>query len=263
MLMAAARMASHGEPESPPIPSAAPHGWSGMNDATSAVSANPVSEVAHATVNNPGLRFLARTGYVASGILHALIGLLAIGVARGFAATEADQSGALAQVAATPGGVFVLWILVIGLAALGFWLVVRAFLSRRADPKKRVLHFVNDFAKGVAYLVLSLTALIFALGGSTRSNSSTSDLSAHLMSAPGGVFAVAAAGAVVFGVGVYSDESSRETSGSRTARQAKHSSPWGSSATSPRVSRWQSSGYFSSSLPRLRTRAERTASTAG
>ena len=166
-------------------------------------SANPASAAARATVNNRGLRLLARIGYVASGVLHALIGLLAIAVARGAAGTEADQSGALAQVAQTPGGVFVLWLLVIGLAALGLWLVVSAFLSRMGDPKKRVAHFVNNFVKGIAYIALSLTALVFALGGSTSSASSTGDLSAHLMSSPGGVFAIAAIGLAIVGVGVY------------------------------------------------------------
>jgi Domain of Unknown Function (DUF1206) len=167
------------------------------------VSANTAKTAARETVDNPGLRLLARVGYVASGILHALIGLLAIAVARGSASTEADQSGALAQVARTPGGVFILWVLVIGLAALGLWLVVSAFLTRPGDPKKKVSHFVNNFAKGIVYLVLSLTALVFALGGSTSSDTSTSDFSARAMSAPGGVFAVAAAGAAIFCVGVY------------------------------------------------------------
>ena len=167
------------------------------------MSANPVSEAAHATYNSSGLRLLARIGYIASGILHALIGLLAIAVARGASGAEADQSGALAQVAQTPGGVFVLWVLVIGLAALGLWLVVSAFLSRSGDKKKRVSHFVNNFAKGAVYIVLSLTALVFALGGTTSSSSSTSDLSTRIMSSPGGVFAIAAIGLAIFGVGVY------------------------------------------------------------
>ena len=167
------------------------------------MNAHPAETAARETVNNPGLRLLARIGYVASGILHALIGLLAIAVARGSVGTEADQSGALAQVASTPGGVFILWLLVIGLAALGLWLVVSAFLTRPGNPKRRVSHFINNFAKGIVYLVLSLTALVFALGGSTSSDSSTSDLSARVMSAPGGVVAIAAAGAAIFCVGIY------------------------------------------------------------
>lgn len=167
------------------------------------MSANVAKTAARQTADNPALRLLARIGYVASGILHALIGLLAIAVARGASGAEADQSGALSQVAATPGGVFVLWVLVIGLAALGLWLVLAAFLSHSGDPKKRVSHFLNNFLKGIVYIVLSLTALVFALGGTTSSDSSTTSLSARVMSTPGGVFAIAAIGVAIFGVGIY------------------------------------------------------------
>jgi hypothetical protein len=170
---------------------------------TERVNANPAETVARDAVNSRALQLLARVGYVASGILHCLIGLIAIGVARGSGGGEADQSGALAQLAGTPGGVFILWVLVVGLAALGLWLVVSAFLPSLGDPKKRVAHFINSFAKGCVYIVLSLTALVFAQGGSTSSDNSTSDFSARVMSAPGGVFVVGLVGVAICGVGLY------------------------------------------------------------
>lgn len=48
------------------------------------------------------MHFLVRLGFAASGLIHILIGYLAIRVAAGGAGNEADQSGALAQVASTP-----------------------------------------------------------------------------------------------------------------------------------------------------------------
>ena len=51
----------------------------------------------------------ARAGYVVSGLLHLAIGYLAIRIAVGSGGGSADQSGALAAVAAKPGGIVALW----------------------------------------------------------------------------------------------------------------------------------------------------------
>jgi hypothetical protein len=45
----------------------------------------------------------ARAGYVVSGLLHIIIGYLAIRIALGSGGGSADQSGALAAVSAKPG----------------------------------------------------------------------------------------------------------------------------------------------------------------
>ncbi len=52
---------------------------------------------------------VARAGYVVSGLLHLTIGYLAIRIALG-SGGSADQSGALAAVAAKPGGLVALWV---------------------------------------------------------------------------------------------------------------------------------------------------------
>ncbi len=52
----------------------------------------------------------ARGGYVVSGLLHLIIGYLAIRIALGVGGGTADQSGALAALAAKPGGVVALWV---------------------------------------------------------------------------------------------------------------------------------------------------------
>ena len=51
----------------------------------------------------------ARAGYVVSGLLHIIIGYLAIRIALGSGGGSADQSGALAAVSAKPGGRIALW----------------------------------------------------------------------------------------------------------------------------------------------------------
>ncbi len=153
--------------------------------------------------NSGVMHFAARVGFAASGLIHILIGFIAIQVAVGAGINEADPSGALAQLAAAPGGIVVLWIAVVGLAALGLWLIVNAFLGQRGDRRKRAGHFLINFAKGIVYLLLALTAYSFASGGGTSSAASTSTASGGLLAQPGGAVVVGLVGAGVFAVGLY------------------------------------------------------------
>ena len=61
-------------------------------------------------VQNDTFERFARAGYVVSGLLHLTIGYLAIRIAIGSNAGDADQSGALSAVAARPGGIVALWV---------------------------------------------------------------------------------------------------------------------------------------------------------
>jgi hypothetical protein len=158
--------------------------------------------VAREAKNSTVLTLLARTGYAVNGILHLLIGGIAIGLATGVGG-QADQTGALSALAAAPGGVFVLWLIVVGLASLGVWQVLQAFLIRHPDAKKRVAHTAGELVKGLAYLAIAATAFTFARGGSSNATSSTADFTAKLLSTPGGVFLLVLLGLVIAGVGVF------------------------------------------------------------
>ena len=167
-----------------------------MNDAS-------VSGVARSAKNSTALRVLARLGFAVNGLVHILIGALAVGIATGGGSTDADQSGAFRQLASTPGGVFLLWSVVIGMFALGLWLLISAFLMPGGDSKRRWARRGAEAAKGVTYIALGATAVPFALGGSTSSSGSTSSLSGTLMSSPAGVVLLVAIGVGVVGVGAY------------------------------------------------------------
>ncbi|MDQ1587074.1 MAG: hypothetical protein QOJ77_239 [Microbacteriaceae bacterium] len=163
---------------------------------------NPAKDVARESRNSPPMRFLARTGFAVSGLLHILIGFIAISVALG-SGREADQTGALGQLASTPGGVFVLWTITVGLAALGVWLILGAFLVSTGDPKKRTSRIVSEVAKGAFYLVVAGTAFTFARGSSTSTASRSRNASAGLLAAPGGPAIVMLFGLIVFGIGIF------------------------------------------------------------
>src|SRR5213595_727562 len=74
------------------------------------------------------VRVVARAGFVAVGLVHFLIGVIALRLALGQSG-QADQSGAVAQVAGTPGGVVLLWAGLIACAALALYMASDAIMG--------------------------------------------------------------------------------------------------------------------------------------
>ena len=147
------------------------------------------------------LRTLARVGFAVNGLLHVLIGGIALGVAAG-GGGEADQGGALGQLASRPGGAAVLWVVVVGLWALGLFQVLEAALVRGTD-KEAWAERAKEGGKGVAYLAVGATAFTFARGGSSDSSDQTQSLSSRLIATPGGVVLLVVLGLAVVAIGVY------------------------------------------------------------
>ena len=143
----------------------------------------------------------ARAGYAVSGVLHVLIGVLALRVAFGSGGEQADQSGALSTIASTPFGAVVLWFSVVAFVALGAWQVAKAihggFGSGGSGERAKAA------GRAAVYLALAFTALTFARGGGSDASAQTSDMTAKLMSAPFGRVLVGAVGLAIIGVGIY------------------------------------------------------------
>ena len=152
--------------------------------------------------NSRFLTVAARAGFAASGLLHLLLGYLAIRVAFHHAG-EPDQSGALAQLARLPGGTVALWATVAGFAALGSWLTIQALMGIGSSSKKRWIRSVISAAKAMAYFGLGATALTFALGGSTDAKTSARKASGTLLTLPGGVFLLLLAALATAVIGGY------------------------------------------------------------
>lgn len=141
------------------------------------------------------VRVLTRIGLASIGLLHILIGVIALAVAFG-AGGQADQSGALQAVAAVPGGVFLLWVIVVGLVVLALWQVLVAFTVPGAGKK------ALEAVKAVVYGGLAYLTITIATGGGHNTSSSDKSASARLLALPGGVFVLALIGLVIVGVGV-------------------------------------------------------------
>lgn len=147
------------------------------------------------------MRTLARFGFAANGLVHILIGVIALGVAQG-GGGEADQSGALGSLASQPGGVVVLWVCTVGLFGLALWGLLEAFLvPERDSAAKTWASRLKEAGKAVVYAALGVTALRFATGGSPSSSESSESASAQLLSAPGGVVLLVIVGLAVLAVG--------------------------------------------------------------
>lgn len=151
--------------------------------------------------NSTILRVLARGGYAVNGLLHIVIGVIALGVAFGNSA-EADQGGALQQLATNPIGLAALWLIVVGLFALGLFQLVIAALVR-GSGRDEWADRAKEGGKGIAYIAVGFSALTFALGGSSDSSSQTTGLSAKLLSTPGGVVLLVVLALAVIAIGVY------------------------------------------------------------
>jgi Domain of Unknown Function (DUF1206) len=151
--------------------------------------------------DSTAVRTLARGGYAANGLVHLLIGVIALQVAQG-GGGEADQSGALGQLAAQPGGTIVLWVCAIGLFGLALWGILEAFLVAGGDSAaSRWGSRLKEAAKAVVYAALGVTTLRYAMGGSSDSSETSQSASAQLLAAPGGVVLLVIAGLAVLVVG--------------------------------------------------------------
>ena len=159
--------------------------------------------------DSEALEHLARVGLIAYGMVHVLVAWLALQLAWGGGGQSADQSGALATLAATPVGKPLLWVLTIGLVALALWQAAEALRwrsgwSASGDQRSRALKkSAKALVKAVVYLALAYTAFRFATGGGQSSSGQQQQTTAGVMGWPGGRWLVAAAGLVLVGVGVH------------------------------------------------------------
>ena len=150
------------------------------------------------------LDVVARLGFTARGGIYVLIGALALAIAFGKRAPAADRTGALQLLAAQPFGKFLLWLLVIGFAAMALWRFAQAAYGVKGNGH----HGVDEFlaaCRGVVYAVFSIGTWHFVqqnlLPQST--NQQSADFTAKAMAHSGGRVLVVVVGLVIVGIGLY------------------------------------------------------------
>ena len=148
--------------------------------------ATRAADAADDATDSRGFVLAARAGYVAAGLLHVMIGVIALRVATG-GSGSADQSGAVAALAGSPGGIVLLWACFLGCAALAVFLFSEIFFgaTQRSD-RDRLKHRVKMGGQAVVYGAIGAVFGTYALGGTSDSSGSTQSLSARLMAHPAG-----------------------------------------------------------------------------
>jgi len=150
------------------------------------------------------LEVLARVGLVAFGVVHLLVGWLALQIAWGPSGSDtADTSGAMKTLADQPFGQVLLWLVAIGLVALALWQASDVIWGyRNLDGAKRVRKQVTSGAKSVTFAALGYSAAAAALGSGQSSSQSQQQATSGVLAWPGGRVVVVAAGLIIMGVGV-------------------------------------------------------------
>ena len=155
-----------------------------------------LKQVAQRAHRNKSVRASARLGLLANGLVHALIGGTALGVANG-GTGEADQLGALTAISTGPGGIVVLWLSTIALWGLALWQGTNAAFS--VAPNRRVLVFRRSLnvGKALGFALLGLVTFAVALGARSGGSEVVREADAAIVESPVGLFLLLVVGTTV------------------------------------------------------------------
>ncbi|NGY61992.1 DUF1206 domain-containing protein [Lentzea sp. NEAU-D13] len=131
------------------------------------------------------------------GGVHVLVAWLAIQVAFGDS-EQADSKGALSDLA--QAGAWLLWTIAIGLVFFALWQLILACVGYTYVPKKRkrISKRIGSVARAITAIGIALGAFKYATGSSSgNQNQQQQELTAQVLSLPGGQFIV---GAIAIGV---------------------------------------------------------------
>ena len=154
--------------------------------------------------DSASLELVARAGLIAFGVVHLLIGWLAVQIAWSASDSKsADVSGALKTLADQPLGKVLLWLVAVGLVALALWQASEAFWGyRNREGAERVRKQLASGALAVIYAALGVSAAAVALGSGSSSSQSQKQATSGVLAWPGGRVIVVVAGLIIIGVGV-------------------------------------------------------------
>lgn len=147
---------------------------------------------------------VARVGIATYGIVHLIIAWLTGQIAFGGGGGQASSTGALEQIAQQSFGSVLLWIIVVGMAAMALWqLLAAGFGDSWVSDEDRVKEKVKHVGKAIIYGYLGYAAYkVVSVAGSSGGGSQEESMTATLLSAPAGRFLVAAVGIGIIVVGV-------------------------------------------------------------
>ena len=173
-----------------------------MSDTSNSTALHSARAAREGVVQSSGFEWLARAGFVARGLIYAIIGVLALKLAVGHGGRLTDQQGALHTVARQPFGKVLLTLVAIGLGGYALWRFVRAAMGRGPEGSDTGFDRVAALASGLVYLGMCIVA-IRILAGSPKASANPDQATAGVFGWPAGTWIVGATGLVLVGVGLY------------------------------------------------------------
>ncbi|MEJ7833299.1 MAG: DUF1206 domain-containing protein [Nocardioides sp.] len=150
--------------------------------------------------NSEWLERVARVGLVAYGVVHVVIGILAVRLAFGDGSGAPSSSGAMQELAQQPFGKFLVWAVAVGMFLLALWQGLEGALGHRdEDGADQVRKKVTSIGKAVVYVVIGISAVKVAVG--SGSSGGTDSTTAKIMDLPAGQLLVGVVGLVIVGIG--------------------------------------------------------------
>jgi hypothetical protein len=155
--------------------------------------------------NSRPMKFLARAGLVARGVMYAVIGWIALQIAFGKTSQQADRTGALHKLSSTPFGSAALWLLVVGFFGMTLWRLSEAVYGVPGSSGRANTSRLASLARAVIYAVIGYGVLKYALGSGApqSSNQQSVDLTATLLRHNGGQAVAVIIALVVMAMGLY------------------------------------------------------------
>ncbi len=143
----------------------------------------------------------ARSGLVAYGLVHVVVGWLALQLALGDRSGSASGNGAVRELAQQPLGLVIVWLVAVGMFLLMVWrLVVAAVGHRDDDGFTRARRRLTSAGRAVLYGYISWAAVSVASGAGS-SGGGTESTTAKVMDLPAGQLLVGAVGVSIALVG--------------------------------------------------------------
>lgn len=164
------------------------------------MTAGNAEATAHEAARSKPVRLLGRVGLVAYGLVHVLVAFLAIRIAIGESGSaKPSKGGALQTIAGQPGGVVLLWLIVVGLAAFTVWQLAIAIWGHRniQDGGRRTRRRLSSAAHAIVVAALAVTAAKTAMGSSSSGGGGQQTLTAKVLAMPAGFVLVGAVGVAV------------------------------------------------------------------
>lgn len=157
-------------------------------------TAQSANQSAKQVAQSAPVKAAARVGIAAYGLTHLLVAWLALQIAFTGGGERADQTGAFQTLVEQPLGRVLLWVLVVGFAAVALWRLEQAVwgFSYESDRTTNLRKRAVSGGKAVIFVVLAVLAARTAAG--SGSSGGQQGATAGVLGLPGGQLIVGAVG---------------------------------------------------------------------